>query len=370
MPHGTEGFSITIHSGFYSCISASGRQTSDSPKYNGVMGAPNLPIKCKINLDIDRKWNDDHNPIRKVKNDANAKEEDRQNDYDVGAILAGSHEGAMYADVDINIKSGKVARVVNGTLGAQREFTLDYDGKTYNVPMNTYMGRANITLDPENSENNEDTNINNRVIVTELYGGSTGRGHTGTVKVNNPFYGYSTITINGGTFKLLPENNAQKDKIICGIFGAGAGGMNGIGTDAHHTPDESIPYWNNSKDVMLYGSYANANGKLISYHCYNAKTYTYTDVDPLNTNTKIIINGGVFGTESEMIDGIYAGGSGYMSPGLWTKEKATPSQYGGNVYGQKGKTVSSLTIKGGTFYCKNGIFGGGRGTNYFFAKKK
>ena len=383
MPHGTEGFSITIHSGFYSCISASGRQTSDSTKYNGVMGTPNLPIKCKINLDIDRTWNDAHNPIRKVKNDANAKEEDRQNDYDVGAILAGSHEGAMYADVDINIKSGKVARVVNGTLGAQREFTLDYDGKTYNVPMNTYMGRASITLDPEKSENNKDTIINNRVIVTELYGGSTGRGHTGTVKVNNPFYGYSTITINGGTFKILPEGNKKTDLIICGIFGAGAGGMNGIGygeaDDSTHTPDQSIAYWNDAtkRDVMLYDSYKNLyasykeniKNKLVTYRCYNTKD-TYTDVNPLDTRTEIIINGGVFGTESEMIDGIYAGGSGYMSPGLWTKTSATPSQYGGNVYGQEGKTVASLTINGGTFYCKNGIFGGGRGTDYFFSTKK
>ena len=384
MPHGTEGFSITIHSGFYSCISASGRQTSDSTKYNGVMGTPNLPIKCKINLDIDREWNDGHNPIRTVLIDKKT-EEDRQNDYDVGAILAGSHEGAMYADVDINIKSGKVARVVNGTLGAQREFTLDYGGKTYNVPMNTYMGRASITLNPENSENNKDTIINNRVIVTELYGGSTGRGHTGKVKVNNPFYGYSTITINGGTFKILPENNNQKDKILCGIFGAGAGGMNGIGygeaNDSTHTPDQSIAYWNDAtnRDVMLYDSYKNLydsykeniKDKLVTYRCYNTKD-TYTVVNPLDTRTEIIINGGVFGTKSEMIDGIYAGGSGYMSPGLWTQTSATPSQYGGNVYGngQKDKTVASLTIKGGTFYCKNGIFGGGRGTNYFFAKKK
>lgn len=59
-----------------------------------------------------------------------------------------------------------------------------------------------------------------------------------------------------------------------------------------------------------------------------------------------------------------------MSPGLWTKTSATPSQYGGNVYGQEGQTVSSLTINGGTFYCKNGIFGGGRGTDYFFSTKK
>ena len=366
MPHGKEGFSITIKSGFYSAICAGGRQTIVGQQLNGVMGTPTQPIKCTITMDINRKWNDANNPTKTIENTK------RTNDYDAGIILAGNHEGAMYADVDIIIRSGKVARVVNGTLGAQRPFTLEYESKTYNVPLNSFMGRANILLDPQNSEYRKSDGLkdNDRVVVTELYGGSMGRGHTGDVKINNPFYGYSTITINGGTFKILPEDNKKTDLILCGIFGAGAGGMNGIGTDAHHTPDASIPYWNSSKDVMLYGPYADANGKLISYHCYNAKTYTYTDVDPLNTNTKIIINGGVFGSTDVKIDGIYAGGSGYMSPGLWTKTSATPSQYGGNVYGQEGKPVASLTINGGTFYCKNGIFGGGRGTDYFFTKDK
>ena len=376
MPHGKDGFSITIKSGFYSAICAGGRQTIErkqlddqtivGQQLNGVMGTPTQPIKCTITMDINRKWNDANNPTKTIENSK------RTNDYDAGIILAGNHEGAMYADVDIIIRSGKVARVVNGTLGAQRPFTLEYEDKTYNVPLNSFMGRANILLDPKNSEYKKSDGLedNDRVVVTELYGGSMGRGHTGDVKINNPFYGYSTITINGGTFKILPEDNKKKDLILCGIFGAGAGGMNGIGTEDHHTPDASIPYWNSSKDVMLYGPYADANGKLISYHCYNAKTYTYTDVDPLYTNTKIIINGGVFGSFDGKIDGIYAGGSGYMSPGLWTKTSAIPSQYGGNVYGQKGETVSSLTINGGTFYCKNGIFGGGRGTDYFFHENK
>ena len=366
MPHGKDGFSITIKSGFYSAICAGGRQTIVGQQLNGVMGTPTQPIKCTITMDINRKWNDANNPTKTIENTK------RTNDYDAGIILAGNHEGAMYADVDIIIRSGKVARVVNGTLGAQRPFTLEYEDKTYNVPLNSFMGRANILLDPQNSEYKKSDGLedNDRVVVTELYGGSMGRGHTGDVKINNPFYGYSTITINGGTFKILPEDNKKTDLILCGIFGAGAGGMNGIGTAAHHTPDASIPYWNSSKDVMLYGPYADANGKLISYHCWNAKTYTYTGVDPLYTNTKIIINGGVFGSSAVKIDGIYAGGSGYMSPGLWTKTSAIPSQYGGNVYGQKGETVASLTINGGTFYCKKGIFGGGRGTNYFFAKDK
>ena len=364
MPHGKEGFSITIKSGFYSAICVGGRQAIDPKKkeqLNGVMGTPTQPIKCTITMDIDRKWNDEKNEKRTING------VERTNDYDAGIILAGNHEGAMYADVDIIIRSGKVARIVNGTLGAQSEFTLDYEGKTYNVPLNTFMGRANILLDPAHSENNNDTNINNRVIVTELYGGSMGRGHTSDVKINNPFYGKSTITINGGTFKILPEGNTQKSNILCGIFGAGAGGMNGIGTDTHHTPDDRIAYWNNtSKEVMLYGPYDVAKNNLISYTCYNADEHKDEVVDPRDTNTKIIINGGVFGSKDEKIDGIYAGGSGYMSPGLWTNS-GTPSKTGGNVYGNTKDAAVSLTINSGTFYCENGIFAGGRGTDKYYS---
>ena len=365
MPHGKEGFSITIKSGFYSAICAGGRQAIDKnnkgEQLNGVMGTPTQPIKCTITMDIDRTWNDANNKKKTING------VERTNDYDAGIILAGNHEGAMYADVDIIVRSGKVARIVNGTLGAQTELELPYGNKSYKVPCNTYMGRANITLDPAHSKYNNDTIINRRVIVTELYGGSMGRGHTSAVKINNPFYGYSTITINGGTFKILPENNEKKELILCGIFGAGAGGMNGIGTAAHHTPDDRIAYWNNTdQEVMLYGPYDVAKDNLISYTCYNADEHKEKVVDPRDTNTKIIINGGVFGSEAEKIDGIYAGGSGYMSPGLWTNS-GTPSKTGGNVYGNTKDAAVSLTINGGTFYCENGIFAGGRGTDKYYS---
>ena len=381
MPHGKEGFSISVKSGFYSCISAGGRQSvttvknngvTEPAKQNGIMGTPQQPIKCTIDIDIDREWNDLHNKPRMVTMNDSTKRLST-NDYDAGVILAGNHEGAMYADVDIIIRSGKVARVVNGTLGAQTELTLPYKDKTYNVPCNTFMGRANITLDPSSSVNNKDEYTDKRVIITELYGGSTGRGHTGNVVVNNPFYGISTVTINGGTFQILPDDNKKNDNILCGIFGAGAGGMNGIGygDDAAdtHTPDDRIPYWNDSKDVMLYGPYSIAKDRLVTYSCYNTDTQDFREISPKDTRSEIIINGGEFGYASAPIDGIYGGGSGFMSKSLWTKQGAKPSQYGGNVYGNGNETdvVTSLTINGGEFYCEKGVFAGGRGTDYFFS---
>lgn len=349
LPHGREGFKIKIKSGHYSSICVGGRQTVDNR--NGVMGSPNMPIKCTIDVDIDRKFNNNHN--------------ENNSTLDVAIVLAGNHEGAMVGDVDIIIKSGKIGRVVNGSLGARRE-TIN-NNVHYNAPYNTYMGRANILIDPVQSEsNNKNTDVNSRVEITEIYGGSTGRGFQDREWVENPFYGYSSITIKGGTF-LIPTN-CKSEEIFSGIYGAGAGGMNGIGDDTNHTTDDRIPYWTNSstKSVMAFGNYDAAKANLCMYKCYNADTHTYTEVDPRLTNNKIIIEGGIFGSETRKIDGIYGGGSGYMSSDLWTTN-GIPSKDGGNIYGKAGETVASLTINGGEFYCKNGIFAGGRGTDYFYS---
>ena len=350
MPHGKEGFSITLKSGHYSTVTVGGRQSTGS-QINGLMGTPNMPIKCTVTIDIDREFNDAHN-------EANA-------DYDCGIVLAGCHEGAMYADVNVVLKSGYVGRVVNGSLGRTRSYSFNYGGKTYYFPSNTYAGRANILLDPRDGEGKID---NNKVIVTELYGGSTGRGYSSGDHIDNPFYGYSTVTINGGTFKILPASNANNTNLFCGIFGAGAGGYNGIGDDTHHTVDPRIAYWSSDNKVVLYGDYNTAKNKLVSVHCFNAEDGSFTDVDPKLTNTKLVINDGVFGTDkNHTIDGVYAGGSGFMSPSLFFTQNVTPSAAGGNVYGKVGETVSSLTINGGTFWCEHGIFAGGRGTDKYYS---
>lgn len=351
-PHGREGFKIKIKSGHYSTICVGDRQINGH--MNGIMGSPNMPIKCTIDIDIDREYNDTHK----------SENGNMTPTLDVAVILAGNHEGAMVGDVDIVIKSGKIGRVVNGTLGNRREVD-GYDNGYNNVPFNTFMGRANILIDPALSENNQN-DINSRVEITEIYGGSTGRAFEANELIENPFYGQSTITIKGGTF-LIPST-CNRDMIFSGIYGAGAGGMNGVGDDTHKTPDTRIPYWEDSskKSVMKFGNYDAAIANLCIFNCYNSDTHTYTEIDPKQTSTKIVIEGGIFGSAEKPIDGIYAGGSGYMSSDLWTTN-GIPSKDGGNIYGKAGETVASITINGGEFYCKNGIFAGGRGTDYFYS---
>ena len=364
MPHGREGFRITLKSGFYSCICAGGRQNNNN--LNGIMGTPDMPVKCTIEMDIDRAFN----------NEKNSMKDQAKADYDAGIIMAGNHEGAMFGDVDIIIKSGYVGRVVNGTLGNVRNYNFTVGKQKYYFPNNTYMGRANILLDPASSryakEADTEEMVNARVVVTELYGGSCGRGFQQFVIVDNPFYGISTVTIKGGKIKPLWPNNISpqdKEKTICGIFGAGAGGMNGIGANTNITSDDRIPYW--SGNLMIYTKYdENNKNNLVTYKCYNADTHTSTEINPLNTKTSVVIYGGEFGTPELNIDGIYGGGSGYMAQGLWTDKNAIPNTAGGNIYGIPGQTVASLTINGGTFYCKNGVFAGGRGTNHYYEKNR
>ena len=360
-PHGREGFKIKIKSGHYSTICVGDRQINGH--MNGIMGSPNMPIKCTIDIDIDREYNDTHK----------SENGNMTPTLDVAVILAGNHEGAMVGDVDIVIKSGKIGRVVNGTLGNRREVNRDNDGYAdvyKNFPFNTFMGRANILIDPALSENNQNKDINSRVEITEIYGGSTGRAFDTNGFIENPFYGQSTITIKGGTF-LIPTCN--RDRIFSGIYGAGAGGMNGVGDDAHKTPDTRIPYWEDSSkmSVMKFGNYDAAITNLCKYKCFNNSTQeqanTYTEIDPRETCTKIIIEGGIFGSKNMPIDGIYAGGSGYMSSDLWKNSGVKPSKEGGNIYGKAGETVASITINGGEFYCSKGIFAGGRGTDYYYA---
>ena len=357
-PHGREGFKIKIKSGHYSTICVGDRQINGH--MNGIMGSPNMPIKCTIDIDIDREYNDTHK----------SENGNMTPTLDVAVILAGNHEGAMVGDVDIVIKSGKIGRVVNGTLGNRREVNRDndgYDDVYKNFPFNTFMGRANILIDPALSENNQN-DINSRVEITEIYGGSTGRAFDTNGFIENPFYGQSTITIKGGTFKIPSECNSVN--IFSGIYGAGAGGMNGVGDNTHKTPDTRIPYWEDSskKSVMKFGNYDAAITNLCMFNCYNSDTHTYTEIDPKQTSTKIVIEGGIFGSAKKPIDGIYAGGSGYMSSDLWKISGVKPSKEGGNIYGKAGETVASITINGGEFHCSKGIFAGGRGTDYYYAK--
>lgn len=396
-PHGKEGFTMTFKSGHFGVVCASHRQAYWTAQ--GMSGTPNMPVKCKIVVDMDRTWNDTYKSCIGTGNGTNA-------DYDIGLILAGNHEGAMYGDVDINVYSGSVARIANGTLGALRQW---YGYAGICQPGNAYFGRANALLDPSLSRfatpGETSAEKNERIIITEIYGGGLGRDLGATGMIFIPFYGKSSVTMNGGTFKLLPEGNThdKEGEVFPGIFATGAGGVNGmyhyddpIEIDPDHADNpqvypssQRLPYWATDKGNGVVWGGNGTTGGLVRYgnwstykthnsatdpqkvyvHCYNADTDDFTDLDPEDSQATVTINDGIFGTSTKPIDGIYGGGSGYTPTYiLKNSTSAYPNHRSGNIYGKEGADhpVATLTINGGEFYCKNGIFAGGRGTDHYY----
>lgn len=413
MPHNGKGFEINIKSGFYSVICSSYRQNdgsngiggTSSNSNAGIVGTPNMPVKCTINIDINTKWNIEHDKIYSIDgngtagngagtNSGNASWSTNRMTYDIGSVLAGNHEGSMYGDVSINLYSGRISRVAAGNLGAIRDYTPK--SEAYFIPLNNFMGRCATLLDPAKSrfatEGMEKSVRDTLLVVTEVYGGGLGRAHGADGMVNIPFYGHSSITVNGGTIKLLQKDNTVTNDANPGIYATGAGGVNGMyhvnETLARYRDAEGklnvaggmtqrLPYWKTDKEenVTLYGDWntynTNRGAKHVSVKCYNADTDDYTDIDLEDTQTTMVINDGVFGSESAPLQGIFGGGSGYTPTGVMADGNSTfPSYRSGNIYGKKDADhpVVSLTINGGEFYCP--IYGGGRGTEHYYQTKR
>ena len=366
LPH-PSGYKITIRSGFFSTISPGGTQWAGGQRsLNGTMGSPTTPVKCTITVDIDRKWNDDHH--ENVLSKLNNKPDPGNPDCDVAVVIAGVHEGNMYGDVDIIVKSGRIDRVVNGTFGANNFVN--------NHPADSYFGRANILIDPREPSTAESETYptkNSLVVIRELYGGGLGRFKSDSDRNNQSstyFYGKSSVTINGGTFQSA-------------IYASGAGGVNGVGDANHHTPDTKLPYMDNGH--IKYGDYAaySSHNKLElkfhkarnvnepDFHTDDAAYESSLTID--QTSAKVEIHGGVFGSASSPIEGIFGGGYGFVDLELidydnsyWNSRNgaAKPNTRAGAIFAPAGQTASSVTVDGDAEIFGN-IYGAGRGDDRY-----
>ena len=356
LPH-PSGYKITIRSGFFSTISPGGTQWDSSTSLNGTMGSPNTPVKCTITVDIDRKWNDDH------QTGVLGKTANGNPDCDVAVVIAGVHEGNIYGDVDIIVKSGRIDRVVNGTFGANNFIS--------NHPADSYFGRANILIDPREPSIAERATYptkNSLVVIRELYGGGLGRFKSSSTKTNQSstyFYGKSSVTINGGTFKSA-------------IYASGAGGVNGIGDDAHHTNDTKLPYLNGT--TIAYGDYtAYKSGTKLNVTCHQSRgnidepdfhtndTEIEETIDLSQTSANIQIHGGVFGSASSPIEGIFGGGYGFVDSELINytgNNGAKPNTRAGAIFAPAGQLASSVLIDGDAEIYGN-VYGAGRGSDTY-----
>lgn len=392
--HGRDdiGQQITIESGFWGPVCPGNRQTDSGSKINTyyTMGGPDHPAKTTITVDIYREDNDGNETFNSAMAPATV---------DVGCLLTGNHEGTMYADVTLNILSAKMGRIVNGIKGAQRRkmenpqsFTtaghyrhiINYGTKeTPNwievaAPApDSFFGRGIMNFDPASSQNNAEADVDGRVSVIELYCGGLGRGHNdGSYhpEVRTYFYGLSEINIKGGTFKET-------------IFGCGAGGTNGIGTAAHHTDDDGIPYWNTDYDsgknnvwyapyeyVKTLHNYDFVKVKVADNNKQDSRLTADGYVDLEKTSNVINITGGALGTMANPVS-IYAGGNGEADATLINPSKTTvgdvkntyntPNHQAGTMFGSGVGYVSEVNI-GGNAIIYGSIYGGGRGSNRYY----
>lgn len=246
---------ITIKSGSYGRVlggggsgTASGVGQTTSHDFTGS-NLTNDTYTCTINVDIE---------------DAN----NSTYAYDINLLTGGSTAGNMYANVTINVKSGKIGRLLGGSIGDTTSM-----GSSWRYPENTYIGYSTINLTGG--------------TIQELYGGSLGRNMdalSGDSSVTCDIYYYGTITINisGNT---VVNNN---------IYGAGAGGVTGYSqnsSDPYKSYGQNI---NSTVNINISGGTINGNvyGGGYGYTEYLTAATTAADGGSLYGNSNITITGG------------------------------------------------------------------------------
>ncbi len=321
LPTQTKPTTLTIKSGKIGRI-LTNRITgvdADAVKKRYVMGRPDSPFLCVVNLDIDPNtstgaWN--------TRNDV----------YDIAYFCAGMTQGMVYSDVQLNIKRGTIGTLVAAMQGNSHTATA-----TVGISNSSFFGRTEVNINPVQ---NEDVTIY-RYFAT-CFGRYTENANTRGTS-NAAFYGKSTLNMYGGT-------------IESGIY-ATAGGITGLKSPdgAYHTTDKFIPYLDSGND---YKNYPFMGVRYQPYDETGTKsmpTFTTTlhgtpeTIDLSETVTEMNIYGGTVN------GGIFGGGYGF-SPEM-PAERAIAGA--GSFWGE-----TKVNIYGGTI--TGGVFGGGAGdSNYF-----
>ena len=256
--------------------------------------------------------------------------------YDINLLGGGATTGNTYAKSTLNIKNGKIGRVLGGSIGNSDTIWKDVNEDYYDnidAPSNTYIGSSTI-------------NISGGTIA-EVYGGCLGRnmsaisGSSYSTTYNRCdayYYGKVTINISGGS-------------ITKSIYGAGAGGVSG------YNASSSDSYKSYGKDVDTSVN-INISGGTIDADVYGGG-YGYT-ANVVGTSTITIsgtptITGSIYGA------GMGISGSETTANFYGTTNLIINSDFAADVYGgaEIAKTygTTNVTINSGTH--PGTIYGGG-----------
>jgi len=276
---------ITIKSGTYARIIAGSRNTQVNNTSHNFTGTKDNPFNMKIVIDI-----------KKSTTASNF-------NYDVNLLVGGQTDGNVYANVKLEIKNGKIGRILGGSIGYSRTVS--------NYPSNSFLGSTRIDV------------VGGQ--IDEVFGGSLGR-----LQSDVYYYGTIDINISGGTI-----NNT--------LYGVGAGGVTGYdvnSTDPYKSYGQS---YNTTATINITGGTINGNiyGAGYGYSQYLNASQIATDGGAFYGDSYINISGG------EINGSIYGAGRGY-------------SGYSGRTELAQMKGTTNITITGKPSINGN-IYGAGEG---------
>lgn len=315
-PQQSKPVTLTIRSGKFGRI-LSNRitgTTGEDIKKRYVIGNPDHPLMCVVNVDIDAATTGSAWNTKGFKDD-------------IAFLCAGMTQGVEYCDVEFNIKRGTIATLVGAMQGNSITNT-----PSVNLSNSSFFGRTKVTINPENDAD---------VVIQRYFAGCLGRetgGQTGLA--NAAFYGQSILNMYGGTI----ESGAY----------VSAGGISGLKSadGAHHTTDKFIPYVDASANK--YYPYMG-----ITYKTYDASksmpkvtTTLHGSVEVIDledTKTEFNIYGGV------IKGGLYGGSFGF-SQEMPTERTMAGA---GSLWGE-----TNVNIYGGTI--TGGVYGGGMGDPTYY----
>lgn len=320
----TKPMTLTIKSGRFGrilCTRIAGTDVEKQIKKRYVVGKPSQPLMAKIDVDID--------PSNEVAGY-------NPNSYkdDIAFLCAGTTQGTVYADVDMNIRRGKIATVVAGSQGNAIAGCV-----TAKLPTSSYFGRTTININERN---------NNDIKIYRYFAGCLGRFTSGAAsgECKAYYYGHSTLNLINGTI--------EQD-----LF-ASAGGLSGLKNpndnytgENQHTSDVYIPYEGGSDAAYPYLG--------IDYNNYSSTKSIVKVQSTLNGKDEVIDLGDtkiVFNIQGGTVKGnVYGGSYGYSSE----MNVANSPKGAGSLWGNTQINISGGTIKGS-------VYGGGAGaTNYYYA---
>lgn len=316
-----EPMTLTIKSGRFGrilCTRIAGTSVESQIKKRYVVGTPDMPLMAKIVVDID------------PSNDAAGYNPTGYKD-DIAFLCAGTTQGAVYADMQMNIYRGKIATIVAGSQG-----NAIAGCETAKLPTSSYFGRTTV-----NVQEHQD----NDVTIYRYFGGCLGRftGGEASGECKAYFYGHSTLNFLKGTI----EQN---------LF-ASAGGLSGLKNpnegyngEEQHTTDKFIPYNGGTTTYPYLG---------IDYNTYDTRKTIVKVTSKLNGEEETIDLADtqiVFNIRGGIIKGnVYGGSYGYSSE----MNVGNSPKGAGSLWGNTAVNISAGTIKGN-------VYGGGGGSTEYY----